>query len=186
MTEALITGPRVHLRKPRPEDEEAFCSLVTKSREFLARWAPGMPQGKDPEGRLWFARTLELNAAGKSVKMLICRNEDGELLGAMNLNEIVRGSFQNAFLGYWIGLDHARQGYTTEALQLAVAYAFETLGLHRVEANIQPGNVPSAALVKAAGFRHEGFSPRYLFIGAEWADHDRWALTVEDWQAQDG
>ncbi len=183
MSQALITGPRVHLRKPRPDDEAAFCALVAKSRDFLSRFAPGMPQATDPDGRRWFARTIELNAAENNQKMLICRNEDGVLLGCMNLNEIVRGSFQNAFLGYWIGVDFARQGYTTEALRLVLEYAFETVGLHRVEANIQPGNEPSTALVRSVGFRHEGFSPRYLFIGTEWADHDRWALTIEDWEA---
>jgi ribosomal-protein-alanine N-acetyltransferase len=178
-------GTRVHLRRPVPDDEAPFCALVTRSREFLSRFAPGMPMQTDPEGRKWFARTLELNAAGpNNCKMLVCHNDDGALLGCMNLNEIVRGSFQNAFLGYWIGVDHARKGYSTEALQLALEHAFRGLGLHRVEANIQPGNAPSAALVRAAGFRLEGRSLRYLYIGTEWADHDRWALTVEEWEEQ--
>jgi ribosomal-protein-alanine N-acetyltransferase len=70
----------------------------------------------------------------------------------------------------------------TEALQLILKYAFETLKLHRVEANIQPGNVASIALVKRAGFTQEGYSRRYLKISGRWRDHERWALIAEDWR----
>ena len=70
----------------------------------------------------------------------------------------------------------------TEALALTLRIAFGRLRLHRVEANIQPGNRASIALVRRAGFRREGLSPRYLKIGGRWRDHERWALTVEDWR----
>jgi ribosomal-protein-alanine N-acetyltransferase len=113
---------------------------------------------------------------------LICRREDGAILGAVNLNEIVRGPAQSAFLGYWIGAAHARQGYMTEALQLALRHGFGILKLHRVEANILPVNRPSIALVRRAGFRREGYSPRYLRIAGRWADHERWALLSERWR----
>jgi ribosomal-protein-alanine N-acetyltransferase len=98
------------------------------------------------------------------------------------LNEIVRGPAQSAYLGYWIGAPYAKQGYLTEALPLALSHAFHALGLHRVEANIMPTNRPSLALVKRAGFRREGYSPRYLKIAGRWRDHERWALLAEDWQ----
>ena len=97
-------------------------------------------------------------------------------------NEIVRGPAQSAFLGYWIGARYARQGYMTEALQLALRHAFRVLRLHRVEANIMPANRASIALVRRAGFQREGYSTRYLKIAGRWADHERWALTVEDWR----
>ena len=136
-------------------------------------------------GRTEIERFAEWVRTGRGVrheKLLICRLEDEAVLGAININEIVRGPAQSAFLGYWIGAPYARQGYMTEALQLALHHAFKVLGLHRVEANIMPANRASIALVKRAGFRHEGYSPRYLKIAGRWADHERWALTVEDWR----
>ena len=70
----------------------------------------------------------------------------------------------------------------TEALQLALRHAFRALKLHRVEANIEPGNEASIALVRGAGFTREGFSRRYLKHGGRWRDHERWALLREDWR----
>jgi ribosomal-protein-alanine N-acetyltransferase len=103
-------------------------------------------------------------------------------VGGININEIVRGVFRSGYLGYQVGAPHARQGYMTEALAIVLREAFGPLRLHRVEANIQPGNRASIGLVRRAGFRLEGLSRRYLKIGGRWRDHERWALTVEDWR----
>ena len=179
----VAVGDRLALRYPVPQDEAAFCALVAASGEVRPRWVPG-PQGPDGvDAAWWFQRTLELNEDERNVRLFVFRRSDDALLGTMNLNEIVRGAFQNAYLGYWIGDPHLRQGYGAEALALALEVAFETMGLHRVEANIQPDNEASRALVRAAGFRLEGLSPRYLKIGGAWRDHERWACTLEDYQA---
>jgi ribosomal-protein-alanine N-acetyltransferase len=69
----------------------------------------------------------------------------------------------------------------TEGLRAVVSRAFGRLGLHRLEANIQPGNYKSRRLVERLGFRLEGFSPRYLKIAGKWRDHERWAITAEEW-----
>ena len=102
-------------------------------------------------------------------------------MGVCNLSQIFLGNFKSAYLGYWIGAIFAGQGYMTEALDLALSYAFETLRLHRVEANIQPENGDSKALVMRIGFRMEGFSPRYLKVAGRWQDHERWAIRREEW-----
>ena len=115
---------------------------------------------------------------------MIRRTRDGAIVGGINFSEIVRGNFQSVYLGYQIGEPFARQGYMTEALALALSIAFGRLRLHRVEANIQPTNAPSLALVRRAGFRREGLSRRYLKIGGRWRDHERWALLAEDWRAR--
>mgnify|MGYP006778483145 FL=1 len=112
------------------------------------------------------------------------RSPDGALAGVINLNGIVRGLFQNAYLGYYAFAPHTNRGYMGEALAQVLRVAFVRHKLHRVEANIQPDNLASLALVKRAGFRLEGYSPRYLKIGGRWRDHERWAITVEEWRAR--
>ena len=99
------------------------------------------------------------------------------------LHQIFHGAFRGAYLGYYMGAPYANRGYMTEALQLMLRYAFKKIKLHRLEANIQPGNTASIALVRRAGFRREGYSPRYLKICGRWRDHERWAITVEDWKS---
>ena len=111
------------------------------------------------------------------------RRSDGAIVGWLNVSEIIRGSLQGAFLGYGGITGHTGRGYVSEALQLVLAEAFDGMGLHRLEANIQPGNAGSIALARRAGFRLEGFSPGYLKVGGEWRDHERWALRAEAWHA---
>lgn len=102
-------------------------------------------------------------------------------MGVINVNEIIRGSYRGAFLGYYGFRPHAGHGYMSEGLGLVLRRAFGELQLHRVEANIQPDNAASLALVRRLGFRREGFSPRYLKIAGRWRDHERWALLAEEW-----
>ena len=112
----------------------------------------------------------------------IRRADDDALLGKIEITRIARGNFQSAYLGYSILPAHRGRGYMTDALQLALRYAFRTLRLHRVEANVEPGNEPSIALIRRAGFTREGFSRRYLKLDGSWRDHERWALLAEDWR----
>jgi [ribosomal protein S5]-alanine N-acetyltransferase len=114
-------------------------------------------------------------------RLLVCRRVDGTIVGVINLNEIVRATFQSAYLGYYAFYPHAGRGYMTEGLALVLRHAFRRLGLHRLEANLQPENRASRALVRRLGFRKEGFSPRYLKIGGRWRDHERWAIVREAW-----
>lgn len=108
--------------------------------------------------------------------LLVCRRDDGDIVGVVNITNIVRGSFKSGYLGYYVFAGYERQGYMRAGLRAVVRYAFDSLKLHRLEANIQPGNSASAALVRSCGFRKEGYSPRYLKIGGRWRDHERWAI----------
>lgn len=169
-------GPRVRLAFPQEKDGAEMVALHRASRDLYRGLSPTFTT---PDG---FARYLEACRRPNFVGLLLRRRSDEAILGSINLSEIVHGLFQSAYLGYQIGAPFAHQGYMTEGLDLALHYAFVRLKLHRLEANIQPENQPSLALVKRLGFTHEGLSRRYLKIGGRWRDHERWAILAEDWR----
>ena len=94
--------------------------------------------------------------------------------------------FVRAISAYYAFIPHNGKGYMSRGLGTVLRNVFRAHGLHRVEANIQPGNDESRRLIERLGFRLEGFSPRYLKIAGRWRDHERWALTIEDWKANGG
>jgi ribosomal-protein-alanine N-acetyltransferase len=181
---ALCAGARVFLRRPTARDRDEYLTLRRASRAFLRPWEPAPTPGSDPDSPEAFTGYLrQARARARAEKLLVCRRADAAIVGGINANEIVRGVFQSAYLGYWIGAPHARQGYMGEALALFLERSFGELELHRVEANVLPDNTASLALVRRAGFRREGLSPRYLKIAGRWQDHERWALLAEDGRA---
>jgi [ribosomal protein S5]-alanine N-acetyltransferase len=172
---SLETGSRVHLREPLPSDREEFVRLARASRDLHRPWVYA------PETRGQFDAYLERSHIPTERCFLVVRNDDGSLVGAYNLSQIAHGFFQSAYLGYYAFAPNAGRGLMAEGLELVLRHVFRKLKLHRIEANIQPGNDRSKRLVERAGFKLEGFSPRYLKIGGRWRDHERWALTREDW-----
>ncbi len=176
----MTPTPRVFLRSPTRTDREEFIALMRDSRAFHSPWATAPTDHERFAAYLADARRADFEA------MLLCREEDGAIVGFFNLSQIVRRGFQSAYLGYAVGKLYAQQGYMRDGLELVLRHAFTTLRLHRVEANIQPSNANSIALARGAGFRREGFSPRYLKIGGRWRDHERWAILAEEWRARNG
>ena len=171
-SDVVAAGQRVVLRGPAEADRVAFLEVLEPSRNFHREWEPRLSLSFSDR----FDHMLEVNRGGSSLKLLVCRNSDDAILGMMNVNNIIRGVGQMASLGYWIGAPYARQGYMQEALALVVRHAFGAMALHRLEANIRPENAASLTLVRRAGFKREGYSPRYLKIAGRWCDHERWAL----------
>lgn len=173
----LVSEPgRVYLRAPARSDRDEFVSLMRKSRSFHRPWATAPTDDARFDAYLADARRADFEA------MLVCRVQDEAIVGFFNLSQIARGSLQSAYLGYAVGKPYARHGYMREGIELVLHEAFATLRLHRVEANIQPENRASIALAEGAGFRREGFSPRYLKIGGRWRDHERWAILADEWR----
>jgi ribosomal-protein-alanine N-acetyltransferase len=168
--------PRVVVRTPTLADEEEFIARMRASRSLHRPWI------YMPETREKYAAYVARAEDPRVEPFIACRLEDGAIVGFLNISEIVRGGFKSAFLGYGGVAGFAGQGYMTEALQLVLREAFTRIGLHRLEANIQPGNTPSIALAKRCGFELEGFSPRYLKVGGRWRDHERWAIRAESWR----
>jgi ribosomal-protein-alanine N-acetyltransferase len=109
----------------------------------------------------------------------VFRNDDGALIGSVGLNDISRGLFQNAFLGYRIHNPHWGYGYAKEAVKAALDIGFKDLGLHRIEAGIEPRNLQSVAVAKACKLRYEGLSPKRLYYKDRWVDLLIFAATSE-------
>jgi len=179
-------GFRVYLSPPRSSDAPAFLAAVAASGRLHRRWV------QPPTTTARFATYLTRFAGRRSrdpalathAGFVVRRVGDNAPLGVFNVSEIVRGSFQSAYLGYYAFAPHAGGGYMREGLALVLEVAFRSLKLHRVEANIQPSNARSIALVRQAGFTREGFSRGYVKIAGRWRDHERWAMLAEDWRAQ--
>ena len=165
--------PAVRIRALTAADEAAFLAAVRASRALHGRWT--RPPATAADFHAWLGRMQPpLHHA-----FAVVRRDTGEIAGVVNLTHVVAGNFRSGFLGYYAFAGHAGQGLMRAGLRAVTRHAFGTLGLHRVEANIQPGNAASIALVRACGFRREGYSPRYLKIGGRWRDHERWALLAD-------
>ncbi len=149
------------------------ADLILANRESRAHHAPWASPFVDRDGfEAWFGGLRD----GRAIGLLARETDTGGIVGVIDLSQIVMGRFESAYLGYYGMARFAGRGMMTEAVRLAVRLAFDQIGLHRLEANIQPGNAASIALAKRAGFHKEGFSPRYLRIDGVWRDHERWAL----------
>jgi ribosomal-protein-alanine N-acetyltransferase len=170
-----VLAPRVYIRSPERGDEAEFTALMRASRGFHRPWASA------PTDPARFAAYLEDNSRPDFEAFLVCRASDHTIIGFFNISQIARGSMQSAYLGYAAGEKFAGKGYMRDGIEPVLKVAFSDLRLHRLEANIQPGNHASIALASGAGFRREGFSPRYLKISGRWRDHERWALLADDW-----
>ena len=153
VTRMLETGPasRVYLRKVRSSDRLEVIERVAEGQSLLSPWISASTTARD--FRHYLRRTQRDDHEG----LLVCRLDSDETASVINLNNIVRGSFLSASLGYYAMARHAGQGYMQEGLELVKNYAFRELGLHRIEANIQPTNQRSINLVKRCGFVREGF-----------------------------
>ena len=180
-----LDGERLHLRPAERLDWPVWCELRTASRSFLEPWEPAW--APDALSRAAFRRRLARDAAlwreGEGFSFLIFRNGDGALLGGIGLAHVRRGIALTADVGYWIGEPHARQGFMSEALGLAVSFAFEQQQLRRLQAACLPTNRASRGLLEKIGFRQEGYAKEYLCIDGVWQDHllfgllrdsDRW------------
>ncbi|MFO1281999.1 MAG: GNAT family protein [Burkholderiales bacterium] len=175
-------APRVVVRVPSPTDETAFLAAAHASRALHRAWvrAPSSPT----EFHAYVARYASGDPAASDAALVALRAVDGAPVGVFNFSNIVRGAFRSAFLGYYAFAPLAGHGYMSEAMALVLDHAFGPMKLHRVEANVQPDNARSIALVERIGYTREGYSRRYIKIAGRWRDHVRYAMLAEDWRAK--
>lgn len=181
-----LSGRRVTLRPLTPADFDAWRSVRRRSRDWLVKWeprpTPGQPDAVEDK-RAFSARCgrrqreQELGT-GFGFGIFV----GGRFGGEININTVQRGPFQSAYVGYWIDQALAGNGYVPEAVVVLMRFAFEELGLHRVQISIIPRNDASRRVVEKLGLRDEGIALRYLEINGEWEDHVRYAITAEEWE----
>ena len=166
---------RVHLERPALRRESDYLDGVRRSRALHRGFVS--TGATSEEYRQYLRRTRRSTQESFFVVLSASR----ALAGVINVNDIVRYSLQCGQLGYYAFEPYAGLGLMREGLALVVCEAFGKLGLHRLEASVQPRNVRSIALLRSLGFSVEGVARRYLKIGGRWLDHERWALLREDW-----
>lgn len=169
-------APRVRLERPSARRERDYLQAAQRSRALHRGFV--VPASAPREYRAYLRAARRVNQES----FFVVDPQSGELAGVININDIVRQAQLSGRLGYYAFVPHAGRGLMREGLSLVIARAFRELGLHRLEANIQPGNRRSIALVEGLGFRREGNARGFLKIGNRWRDHERWALLKEDWR----
>ena len=165
--------PRIALRALALSDQRNFLTQVRASQTLHAAWV------SPPATAALFRSYMERMALPHNHPFAICETASQQIVGVVEVTNVVMGAFRSGYVGYYAFAGFERQGLMRAGLRGVVRHAFTQLKLHRLEANIQPGNAASIALVRSAGFTREGYSPRYLKIRGRWRDHERWAIVAD-------
>ncbi len=179
-----LEGRRVLLRQLEVRDFEAWRESRSRCREWLRPWEP-RPAGAGMAAEDWTSFQARLSSRERE-RQLGSGYGFGSFIGdvfagEVTISSIQRGPFQSAYIGYWVDQRFAGQGIAPEATCLVMRFAFEVLGLHRIEIAIVPRNGASRRVAEKLGLRIEGIAERFLEINGVWEDHVRYAMTVEEW-----
>jgi ribosomal-protein-alanine N-acetyltransferase len=180
---ARLQDGRVGMRPPRLRDARAWSAVRIANEEWLAPWEPTSlePWRSRHAASSWPSAVSSLRRLARAgIVLPFIVTYDDELVGQLTVNNVVRGALRSAQIGYWIDRGHAGRGIITTAVALATDHCFGPVGLHRIEIDIRPENVPSRRVVEKLGFREEGYRVRYLDIAGAWRDHVAYGMTVEE------
>lgn len=174
----MLTGKNIYVRPFTKEDAAALLGLQQENRRFFERFS--YERNEDfytLEAQQERIKSFQKDWQGdESYQFGILKKEDDKLIGTINLFQVLRGSLQSAFIGYFLDQQHNGKGYTTEAAQLVVQYAFVELNLHRIEAGVMPHNIGSIRVLEKAGFHKEGIAIKNVKINGKWEDHQVLAI----------
>jgi len=175
----MLTHGDVSLRIIRTKDAKTIERLVLGNREWLRPW-----EATNPHGPISFDFRSQIRALLRQLEssdgMPFVILYQGEIVGQLNVANILHGSVSSCVIGYWIAPEVAGLGITPTAVALAMDYMFNALGLHRVEIDIRPENGASIRVVQKLGLRYEGLKKNYIHINGDWRDHYVFALTYEE------
>jgi ribosomal-protein-alanine N-acetyltransferase len=182
----LVTD-RLVLRAPRTTDVPELRRTLRANAAHLRPWSAASAPGEDPASLASVSRSViryrrEWKRGQSFVLVLTPRENEARIVGRIALGGVLRGAFQNAYLGYWIDAELQGRGLMTEAVRATTGFAFSLARLHRVQAAVMPRNVASMRVLDKAGYRREGLAERYLCIAGAWEDHVLFATTAEEWR----
>ena len=183
-----LHGQRVMLRPLTTSDFRSWSEIRRRNGDWLTVWEPRrQPHQSDPstDRSAFSSRCLQRDrdrAAGTAYQFGLFVDEN--VVGEINLNNVIRGAMQSATIGYWIDRDRAGHGYVAEGVILLFQHSFEQLGLHRIEICIVPRNERSRRVMEKLEIREEGVAERYLEIDGTWEDHVRYGITAEEWNVR--
>jgi ribosomal-protein-alanine N-acetyltransferase len=180
-----VETERLVLRPPRTADVPEMRRALRQNAAHLRPWSVAPASGEDPASLTSVSRAVlrhrrEWKQGQAYVLLITPRDDERTIIGRIALGGVLRGAFQNGYLGYWIDVDHQGRGLTTEAVRAATGFALESAALHRVQAAVMPRNAASQRVLEKAGYRREGLAVRYLCIAGAWEDHLIFATTTED------
>jgi len=177
-----LDGELVTIRAFTLDDVAELLELRERTRDFNTPYEPRRSEGffTSAGQRAEIIRDREEWMADRMYAFAIIERATGRLRGRVGLANIVRGAWDNATLGYFVDQEVNGRGYATEAVHLALRFAFGPARLHRVQAAVMPHNERSARVLRKNGFRLEGHAPRYLRLAGGWRDHDLYAITAEE------
>jgi ribosomal-protein-alanine N-acetyltransferase len=183
-----LDGEQVAIRAFALADVDELVRLRVRNRAFNTPFEPRRSEGFfTPAGqRAEIVRDRDEWAADRMYAFAILDRDTDRIHGRVGLANIVRGAWDNATIGYFVDEAVNGRGFATEAVGLALRFAFGPGRLHRVQAAVMPHNLRSARVLAKNGFRREGFAPRYLRLAGSWRDHDLFAITAEEQPAVNG
>ncbi|MBU3114684.1 GNAT family N-acetyltransferase [Clostridium lacusfryxellense] len=166
-----IKGSNIEIRVLDPSDAEAVLEFHLRNREFLRSFEPSREESfytlESQKRTLIESYKQFLN--GNGINFGIYKKD--KLIGKIRISNIVMGVFKNAFIGYSMDENEQGKGYMKEAVGIVVAYSFNELELHRIEASTLIYNERSQGVLRRCGFEELGISKKYLYINGEWRDH---------------
>jgi ribosomal-protein-alanine N-acetyltransferase len=180
-----IVTERLILRPLRTNDVPEMRRALRSNAGHLRPWSVAPGPGEDPASLASVSRAVlqhrrEWKRGHTFVLVITPRDNEARVIGRIALGAVLRGAFQNAYLGYWIDQELQGRGLMTEAVHATTAFAFSAAGLHRVQAAVMPRNGASLRVLEKAGYRREGVAQRYLSIAGRWEDHVLLATTAEE------
>lgn len=182
----MSSSQNITIRPLALTDTEDLLRILTTNRSFFQSFDPTREEAffTSEFQHHHISDMIQAFEAGTAYVFAICLADTGTLIGRITLSNVIRGPFQNAYIGYFLDQKYNGKGYATQAVRLAVQFAFEEVGLHRIQAGTLPHNTASIRVLEKNQFRYEGLAKRYLKINGHWEDHNLYALTREEWDGK--